>query len=244
MASEKKTKMNVATVGITIGNAGATIGNAGVVIGTAIVNGVSAGVSGITYLFSRPTEPPPPMEETVARLERVRETVAGRERCLWERMENHRKRAADYAAEGKVREARMQIRLRMLYDGQILNTQRTLTAIESHLVAIQSAVLNREVFTALHEGSRALGHRGHDEDAVDEVLDALDEQHDQTRAIMDIIQENPPDAASVDADAIETELAQLMEGAALTQQPELLVLPEAPTDELPARGNHLLAEVM
>lgn len=212
-----------------------TIGGMLYSAGTTIANGISVGASGVvslaSALFSRAEEPPPPMEDTVAKLESVRETVASREARLWEKMENHRERAANFAAGGKVREARMQIRLRQMYDGQIQNTQRTLTAIESHLVAIQSAVLNREVFLALHEGSRALGHRGHDEDAVDEVLESLDEQHDQTRAIMDIIQENPPDASSLDDEAIESELAQLMAPPAAA--PEMLVLPPVPTTTLP-----------
>lgn len=204
--------------------------------GTTIANGISVGASSVvslaSALFSRAEEPPPPMEDTVAKLESVRETVANREARLWEKMEHHRERATNYAAGGKVREARMQIRLRQMYDGQIQNTQRTLTAIESHLVAIQSAVLNREVFLALHEGSRALGHRGHDEDAVDEVLETLDEQHDRTRAIMDIIQENPPDASSLDDEAIESELAQLMVPPS-TGDTEILALPAAPTTALP-----------
>lgn len=210
------------------------IGNVLYSAGSTLIYGLAAGATGLASmtgsLFSRP-EPPPPMEDTVAKLERVRETVVERERRLWEKMEHHRDRAAEHAGRGNLREAKMQIRLRMLYDGQIQNTQRTLTAIESHLVAIQSAVLNREVFLALHEGSRALGHRGHDEDAVDDVLAELDEQHDQTRAIMDIIQENPPDAASLDEDAIESELALLMCPTAEPPPPEMLILPAPPTTD-------------
>ena len=129
----------------------------------------------------------------------------------------------------------MQIRLRLLYDGQIRNTQRTLLAIESHLTAISSAVMNREVFLALHEGSCALGRRGHDEDVVDDVLDQLDEQHDQTRAIMDIIAENPPDAGALNDDDIETELRALM-GETPAALPAAFVFPEVPTTSLPLVG--------
>jgi hypothetical protein len=212
------------------------IGNVLYSVGSTLIYGIAAGANGLASmthsasvsLFSRP-EPPPPVEDTVAKLERVRETVVVRERRLWERMEQHREKAAENACVGRLREAKMEIRLRMLYDGQIQNAQRTLTAIESHLVAIQSAVLNREVFLALHEGSRALGHRGHDEDAVDDVLAELDEQHDRTRAIMDIIQENPPDE-----DAIENELALLIgpatDGADLPP-PEMLIFPAPPTTD-------------
>ena len=125
----------------------------------------------------------------------------------------------------------MQIRLRLLYDEQIRRTQRTLTAIESHLLAIQQALLNREVVVALHEGSRALGHRNQDEDMVDDVLEQLDEQHDQTRNIMSIIQENPPDVSELDDDAIENELQGMMDSEILE---EISMLPEAPTGGLPS----------
>ena len=212
-----------------------SIGNILFSAGSVAARGVYTGAWAVASLFGRAEEPPPAVEETVVKLERVRDTVAARERSLWERMEGHRERAMEYAAEGNVREARMQIRLRMLYDGQIQNTQRTLTAIESHLVAIQSAVLNREVFLALHEGSRALGHRGYDEDVVDDVLETLDEQHDQTRTIMDLIQENPPDASSLDADAIEDELSRLLEPS--VNLVANLVLPVAPMTVLPSSAS-------
>ena len=202
--------------------------------GSTLVYGIAAGATGLVSitgsLFARP-KPPPPMEDTVNKLEHVRGTVVEREQRLWTKMEHHRDSAAEHANRGNLREAKMQIRLRMLYDGQIQNTQRTLTAIESHLVAIQSAVLNREVFLALHEGSRALGHRGHDDGAVDDVLAELDEQHDQTRAIMDIIQENPPDAASLDEDAIDNELALLMGPTTQLPPPEMFILPMPPTTD-------------
>jgi len=177
--------------------------------------------------------PQPTMEETIARLQRVRTQVNDREKDLWDKMEHHREQASVYAQKKQIREARMHIRLRLLYDGQILNTQKTTTAIESHLIAIQNAVMNREVFQALGEGSRALGIRGHDEDAVDEVIDRLDEQHDQTRVVMELLTENPPDAAAVGDGDIESELKRLMAGAehhdpGQPQQQDLPVFPTVP----------------
>ena len=188
----------------------------------------AAAVSGVRW-FGSPGSPPPTMEDTIQRLERVRENVNSREEAMWQKMETHRKRAQDYAKQKKMREARMQIRLRLLYDEQIRRTQRTTTAIESHLLAIQQALLNREVVVALHEGSRALGHRNEDEDMVDDVLEQLDEQHDQTRNIMSIIQENPPDVSDLDDDTIENELQGMMESEILQ---EMTMLPEAPTGGL------------
>lgn len=206
------------------------------VIGGALAAAVSgvrwigtAAMTGVMWMRT-PGSPPPTMEDTIQRLERVRESVNSREEALWQKMETHRKRAQEYAKQKKMREARMQIRLRLLYDEQIRRTQRTITAIESHLLAIQQALLNREVVVALHEGSRALGHRNEDEDMVDDVLEQLDEQHDQTRNIMSIIQENPPDVSDLDDDAIENELQGMMAEEKIEEMEEW---PEAPHRELP-----------
>ena len=106
----------------------------------------------------------------------------------------------------------MEIRLRLLYDNQVLAVQKILTAIESHLVAIQSASLNREVFLALHDSSRALGNGGiQDDDMVDDVLEKLDEQHDRSREIMNIISTQPLDATSLTDDDVDAELKMLMD---------------------------------
>lgn len=157
------------------------------------------------------SDPAPTIEETIERLERVRQQVCDREKALRERMESHRDRALVFAEKKQVREARMEIRLRLLYDNQVLAVQKTLTAIESHLVAIQSASLNREVFLALHDSSRALGKGSiQDDDMVDDVLDKLDEQHDRSREIMNIISTQPLDASSLTDDDVDAELKTLM----------------------------------
>ena len=52
----------------------------------------------------------------------------------------------------------------------------------------------------------ALGYRGYDEeveDVVDNMLEALDEQHDQTRATMDVIEKNSTDTSSLDDNTID-----------------------------------------
>ena len=158
------------------------------------------------------SHPAPTIDETILRLERVREQVCNREKALRERMESHRDRALTYAEKKQVREARMEIRLRLLYDNQVLAVQKILTAIESHLVAIQSASLNREVFLALHDSSRALGNGGiQDDDMVDDVLEKLDEQHDRSREIMNIISTQPLDATSLTDDDVDAELKMLMD---------------------------------
>ena len=104
----------------------------------------------------------------------------------------------------------MQIRLRLLYDNQLVNVQKTLTAIESHVIAVQSASLNRDVFLALNDSSRALGDNIQDEEFVDDVLETLDEQTNNAQHIMELINSKPLDVSALEDDDIEHELKSLM----------------------------------
>jgi len=164
--------------------------------------------TGISWLTRRPALPP--LQDTVDGLTSVRQAVCDREQQMQTKMNEHRERAKKYAEMGQMREARLQIRLRLLYDSQIQNTQKTMTAIESHLCALQAAELNRSVICALHESSRALGRRGYDDDQVDSMLERLDEQHEQTRDILDLITAPTLDAASLDDSDIDAELQSLL----------------------------------
>lgn len=157
----------------------------------------------------------PTMDETIDRLERVRLQVEAREQALRDKVDMHRAKALDFAKRHLKREARMQIRLRMLYDNQVVAVQRILTAIEGHLVCVQSASLNREVFLCLHDSSRALGSATTDDefDKVDDVLSTLDDQHDQTRQIMDMISARPLDVSSLDEDDIDKELDSMLQSS-------------------------------
>ena len=219
-------------------------------VAASAINGISATASGIATGFyaigygiswiTTPTVPPPSMTETVEGLSAVRKAVTDRERELQEKMVEHRHKAKEYAESGQIREARLQIRLRMLYDSQVQNVQRTLTAIESHLCALQSAELNRSVLVALHDSSRALGRRGYDDDAVDDMLEKLDEQHTQTRDILDMINTPSLDAASLDDSDIDAELQSLLpasskqpaESISFPEVPQTPLLPKAPTTPL------------
>lgn len=175
----------------------------------------------------------PSMEETIGRLENVRKQVCTREEILRKKMEHHRELAKKYATERQVREARMQIRLRLLYDSQVSSVQKTLTAIESHLIHLQSASLNREVFLALHDSSRALNGGGiQDEEMVDVVLEKLEDQHEQTQQIMDLINTVPLDVNSLAEDDIENELKYLMDGDSGGTNAEIPTLPQVPSSNI------------
>lgn len=218
-------------------------------VAASAVNGIAATVTGVTtgiYAVGRglawlttPSVPPPSMHETVESLSSVRQAVAKREEELQAKMVEHRAKAKEYAENNQIREARLQIRLRLLYDSQVQNVQRTLTAIESHLCALQSAELNRSVLVALHDSSRALGHRGYDDGQVDDMLEKLDEQHAQTRDILDMINTPTLDAASLDDADIDAELQALVPAkpASPLQFPQVpqtpvVHLPKAPTTPL------------
>ena len=200
---------------------------------------LSASASGIAGLFA--TSPPPPltMEETIRRLEAVQQNVARREEELRAKIREHHDRAREFAqTPGRKRDAMVQIRLELLYDTQLQNTHRTQTAIASHLLSIEAAVLNRQVLSALSDGSRALGHRRDDEDSVEDLMDELEDQHACTNALLEIIQERPPDAGAVDEEDMEREFAALLEesgevAAASDRCASPIILPIPPDTPLP-----------
>lgn len=190
----------------------------------------------------------PTMDETIDRLERVRLQVEAREQALRDKVEMHRAKALEFAKRYLKREARMQIRLRMLYDNQVVAVQRILTAIEGHLVCVQSASLNREVFLCLHDSSRALGSATDDEfDKVDDVLSTLDDQHDQTRQIMDMISARPLDVSSLDEEDIDKELDSMLQSDADTNASpasspvQAIAFPEVPHTHADT-GEQILAD--
>ena len=197
--------------------------------------------STVSKLWASRLPPPLTMEETVQRLEVVQTNVSRREEELRKKIEEHHTRAREYAQmSGRKREAVVQIRLKMLYETQLVNTHRTQTAIASHLLAIEQAVLNRQVLSALHDGSRALGHNNDTEDSVENLLDDLQDQHASTASILEIIQERPPDAAMLDEDDIEREFRALSSGgigreetATAPRSVSPLVLPHVPNTPLP-----------
>lgn len=179
----------------------------------------------------------PSMDETIGRLENVREQVCKREEILRKKMEHHRALAKKYAKLRQVREARMEIRLRLLYDSQVSSVQKTLTAIESHLIHLQSASLNREVFLALHDSSRALNGGIQDEDMVDVVLEKLEDQHEQTQQIMDLINTVPLDVNSLAEDDIENELNYLMDNDDDNSNTKIPSLPQVPSSSIEINHN-------
>lgn len=176
----------------------------------------------------------PTIEDTVQNLETIKGLVSSRENELRSKTQEHLSNAEIYAKDGKMHDARVQIRLKMLYENQLRHTQRTLTAISSHLVSLQSAELNRSVYLALNDSSRALGYRGHTEDSVDQVLERLDDAHAQTEEIMQLITTSPNDHVFDESD-IDAELERLVPAKHHTETQHIekttaIQLPICPSD--------------
>ena len=94
---------------------------------------------------------------------------------------------------------------RQLYEQQLRSTRRTLTAVASHMLALDAARLNRDVVRVLRDGSDCVA-RAPVGFAYD-VMDRLEDQHDETESLVDLMTERPLAVADVDVDE---ELAQLL----------------------------------
>ena len=162
--------------------------------------------------------PPVSLEHGLQQLHRVRQQIRSQESSLRMTLEEHRKNARQFAQANQPREAKLAIRLQLMHDGRIAALQKTLVAIETHIMTLESACLNTAVVAALQQGSSALGIEH--EDKVDEVLQRLEEQSETTEHIMDTI--GIPDC--VEDARVEAELARLYDAQ----------LPQAPQSALPA----------
>lgn len=162
--------------------------------------------------------PPISLEDGLRQLHCVREQIRNQESSLRMTLEEHRRNAKQFAAANQPREAKLAIRLQLMHDGRIAALQKTLVAIETHIMTLESACLNTAVVEALQHGSSALGVEH--EDRVDEVLQRLEEQSETTEHIMATI--GVPD--SVEDARVEAELARLYDAQ----------LPDAPQTALPA----------
>jgi hypothetical protein len=187
-------------------------------LGAAIPQGLRAG-----WHWLRP--PPISLREGLAKLYSVRDQIRNQESALRMTLEEHRKKATQYAAANQPREAKLAIRLQLMHDNRISALQKTLVAIETHVMTLESACLNTAVVEALQHGSVALGTEH--EDRVDEVLQRLEEQSETTEHIMATI--GMPD--SVEDAKVEAELERLY----------CLQLPVAPAAALAAPAAALAA---
>jgi hypothetical protein len=182
----------------------------------------SAVVAGWRWLRPLPIS----LHDGLAKLHAVREQIRHQESSMRMTLDEHRTHAEQFAAAHQPREAKLAIRLQLMYDNRITALQKTLVAIEIHVMTLESACLNTAVVDALQHGSVALGTEH--EDRADELLQRLEEQSETTDSIMATI--GMPD--SVEDAKVEAELARLC-----AAQPARLcaALPVAPDTTLPHR---------
>ena len=131
---------------------------------------------------------------------RVRATIESLQR----QHDEHQANARAHAEAGRLAAARAEICLRHLYEQQLQSTRRTLTAVASHMLALDAAQLNREVVRVLRDGSACVGPVA----SAYDVMGRLETQHDETESLLDLISERPlaVDDAEVD-DELEGMLA-------------------------------------
>lgn len=180
---------------------GGWITSLGASLGTALASvprGVRAG-----WQWLHP--PPASLEEGIDGLRTVRDSIREREAALLRSVDVYRERAGACAARGDARDARLAIKLQLMHDQQLSMAQQTLVAIEAHIMALENAVMNRAVVSALQHGAIALG-RPPDEDHVDDLLLTLEERNESTANIMRTL--SCPDQDVAD-DAVEQELQRL-----------------------------------
>ena len=186
---------------------------------------------------------PASLEEGIGGLREVRDQIRAREAALLGSVDLYRVRAAACAARDDARGARLAIKLQLMHDRQLATAQQTLVAIEAHIMALENAVMNQAVVSALQHGAVALG-RPPDEDHVDDLLLTLEEQSESTQNIMRTLSTAEGEVAE---EAVEAELERLCaqklpqaeaqaEAQADLPQAELTQaeLPQAPHHALPS----------
>tara|TARA_B110000090_G_scaffold82809_1_gene94257 strand:+ start:2147 stop:2824 length:678 start_codon:yes stop_codon:yes gene_type:complete len=174
------------------------------------------------------------LEESIEQLLSVRESVRTREHQLREDITQHERRARECVETTLIREARMSIKFKLIYEAQLDRVQRTLTALETHLLTLQNAVLNRQVFTVLRCGNRALSPI--DEDMAENVVEDLHDLQERTNDILQLL--SVSDAVEADDDTVESELRRMQssdsEGVVIVSESPQVFLPPVPTTTLPS----------
>lgn len=138
-------------------------------------------------------------------LAEIRSRISDKLAALQMKHDAHQASARDHAGAGRLAAARSDICLRQLYEQQLRSTRRTLTAVASHMLALDAARLNRDVVRVLRDGSDCVA-RAPVGFAYD-VMDRLEDQHDETESLVDLMTERPLAVADADVDE---ELAQLL----------------------------------
>lgn len=140
--------------------------------------------------------------QCVAELRSVKAVVQQRIDDLREQSQDRGAAALRCVSAASMTDARDHFRLKMLYDAQYDKAQRTLMAIEAHIVSMEASLVNRRVMRALRTAaSSSRAHGGDDEEEFDEAMDDLAEQNRTSQ----LVRESVEGAAELLSDNTEVE---------------------------------------
>lgn len=142
--------------------------------------------------------------QCVAELRSVKVLVQQRILELREQSTERGAQALRCVTETGFSDARDQFRLKMLYDAQYEKAQRTLMAIEAHVVSMEASLVNRRVMRALRSAAISTNTNTEKEEQ-DEFDDALDDlaEHNRTSQLVRESIEGAPDMLTNDSEVDE-----------------------------------------
>jgi hypothetical protein len=167
--------------------------------------------------------PSPTITENIENIMNLRENVQNRHEELMRQIQVHEKKIHEHLDSGNA--AKLYIRLKLIYENEVKKVRQTLTAIESHLLLLQNANLNKEIYTVM-KGANVLPK----EEDVEDVVDNMAELHEKTNDIMQILTNH--DSIETDDDVVENEFKRLQKNTATLKKTttEPLHFPVAPTN--------------
>ena len=173
---------------------------------TYIFSGGYSLIASLGDLFKRPTD-----DELVYNglnnLYLVREEVTQREQKMRESVQTYLTKAKEFMKNNMKREARVMVRLHMLYDMQVNHCQSTMTAIESHIISLESLSLNKKVCSALKSSNYVNGFETIDENILEDAVEKLDDRNLSTSEFLKALGDVP--SLDIDDSMIDDKLSSL-----------------------------------
>ncbi len=171
------------------------------------------------------------VDQGLNQLYAVKEEVNSREQILRHNVSNYLLRAKEFTKKNMKREARIMIKLYMLYDAQVSHCQTTLTAIESHIISLENVSLNKKVCNAFKSSNYVNGFETIDETILEDAVEKLDDRNVSANEFARTLGEVP--CIEIDERMIEDELRKLEcectnNNINTIQNEPLLELPAAP----------------
>ena len=186
----------------------------------------------IGKLFTYPTEEER-VKKGLSHLYLVRDIITSREKHLREQVRYYTTKASEFSKLNMNREAKVMIKLYMLYDAQVNYCQTTMTSIESHIISLESITLNKQVCLALKESNYINGFESIEEEIIETAVEKLDDRNQSAGEFLKTLGDIP--SIVIDDSEIERELNKLKTSSP-TILPDtnniLMKLPIAPSEPL------------